>query len=149
MFDILNEILKFMRRLEHVLAQLLAELRGARAHRHPHPPTLSVSENSMTQAVITLTLPSTYSDGSPFSAANYGGAVLFKAGTQIGQITAPTLTFTDPTVTDQTPGTFSYTAAIHDTNGQPSPQSEPAILTVTAAPPAPTPSAPTISVALA
>lgn len=102
----------------------------------------------MSQAVVTLTLPTQYSDGSAFTSTNYGGAVIFKGGTQIAQITAPTTDFTDTTVTDQTPGTYVYQAIIHDTAGQSSPMSDPATLVVQAAPPAPTPLAPTISVQL-
>lgn len=140
------ENMNVLRRIECLFEEILRELHLLRRHHRPNKPTLH-AEISMTQAIVTITLPSTFSDGSSFTPANYGGATVFKAGTQIGQITAPTLTFTDTTVTDKTPGDYVYTAMIHDTNGDASPMSDPVTLTVAVAPVL-TPSAPTIAVAL-
>ena len=94
---------------------------------------------------VTVTLPTTRADGSAFAATDYSAAHIFKDGKQIGSITAPALTFVDPT--PLTPGAYSYTATIVDTLGQESDPSVAVVATVAAQPVKP--SAPTIAVTLA
>lgn len=63
-------------------------------------------------AVVTFTLPTTYADGTtPWPAANYGSATVFRNGSQIGTVTGPALTYTDALVPI---GTNSYTVEVID-----------------------------------
>jgi hypothetical protein len=63
-------------------------------------------------ALVTFTLPSTYADGTTaWPAANYGGAIVFRNGTQIGTVTAPALTYIDTAVPF---GTNSYGVEVTD-----------------------------------
>lgn len=65
-----------------------------------------------TSALITLVLPTTYADGTtPWPAKNYGGAIVFRDGTQIGTVSAPALTYNDLNVPV---GTHSYTVEVRD-----------------------------------
>lgn len=63
-------------------------------------------------AVVAFTLPATYADGTtPWPAANYGSASVFRDGTQVGTVQGPALTFTDPSVPI---GTHAYTVEVTD-----------------------------------
>lgn len=66
----------------------------------------------MSTATITLTLPTTRADGTPFAAADYGGASIFANGTLLTTLAAPSLVATDAAVV---PGVTVYTASIFDT----------------------------------
>jgi hypothetical protein len=63
-------------------------------------------------ALVSFTLPLSYADGTtPWPAANYGGATVFRNGTQIGTVVAPALTYNDTTVPV---GKQSYTVEVTD-----------------------------------
>lgn len=63
-------------------------------------------------ALVTIALPATYADGTtPWPAKNYGGAIIFRDGAQIGTVSAPALTYTDLNVPV---GTHSYMVEVRD-----------------------------------
>lgn len=65
-----------------------------------------------TSALVSFSLPLFYADGTTtWAAANYGGAVIFRDGAQIGTVTAPALTYTDTNIPI---GSHSYTAEVTD-----------------------------------
>jgi hypothetical protein len=103
----------------------------------------------MAKATITIVLPTTGTDTNgntvPWDASNYGGAHIFRNGTQIGSIAAPNLTFVD---TNAPAGTDVYTASVfnNDAAAAEGPQSTPFSLVVPTA--APTPTAPAITATL-
>lgn len=66
-----------------------------------------------TSALVSFSLPKTYADGSTaWPAANYGGASVFRDGTQVGTVAAPGLTYNDTNIPI---GTHTYTVEIKDT----------------------------------
>lgn len=106
---------------------------------------------SMASVLVTVTLPTTRTDGSPFTAADYGGAHIFRAdnggtATQLGTVTAPGLTFTDSNV--PAPDNAAYTASVFDTSTPPLESAQSAAADVTVPAPVAAPSAPTITAAL-
>ena len=104
----------------------------------------------MADKLVTVILPTTRTDGSAFTAADYGGAHIFRSDdgganfNKIATVLAPALTFVDQNVAV---GTHQYDASIFDTQTPPVESADsPAVESDVAAVLAP-PSAPTITVA--
>ena len=76
----------------------------------------------MANALVTVALPTTRTDGTAFSAADYGGTHIFRSDdggstfNKIATILAPALTFTD---TDVAVGAHQYDASVFDTQVPP------------------------------
>lgn len=98
----------------------------------------------MAAALITLSLPTTRADGTPFPASDYGGAHILSNGQVLATLTAPALSFVDPSVV---PGVTVYTATIFDTQTPPVVSAASGPVTAPSAPLA-APSAPGITVVL-
>ena len=88
----------------------------------------------MANALITIVLPTARTDGTPATAADYGGAHILANGTVLTTIAAPALSFVDPNCV---PGVTSYTAVIFDTQVPPLNSAESAPVIAPAAPLAP------------
>lgn len=99
----------------------------------------------MATATITLTLPTTRADGTPFAASDYGSAQVLKDGAVLTTLTAPNLVATDSLVV---PGASVYTASISDTQTPPATSALSAPVTAPAAALA-APGAPSLSVTVA
>ena len=100
----------------------------------------------MANATITLVLPTTRTDGSAFSASDYGGAHILRDGAKVASITAPALSFVDASLA---PGTYAYTASVFDTQTPSVESALSAAVSATVVAVLAAPSAPTLTVVVA